>query len=378
MPYTSIDALQNTLATDVFHYTRDAKKAAGRALGTLVEVITFHLLKGWGYEKHTLIERRIPEFGNPSLTHNVEFTLHPSHSLATIRLAESDLPFTARKIERQLRIDNLDKRKAKSNQLLSTQRMIRNSCTIYEDADKILVAYLGGKTRYGWSITVHNLEIHPFALFECKRVGVEEGMRKGPQTIEKAKQGAYVAGAVSSLQKVKTEDGSVYGVLPMPDDTLQIKPYDELLRTIVNSNSKDLLRHFVLTVGVVSNHGNWFTSGDHNKELDVLAQSYDWLLFLTDMGLIRFIDDLLLNPRPEYIAARDAFIHSYTGKRGRNGFTKVQMLLSADVIVQRYFAEHLSEIEDWFNIISPTGGSIATLKEDLDALIARESEELGI
>ena len=30
----------------------------------------------------------------------------------------------------------------------------------------------------------------PFAIFECKRVGVEEGMRKGPQRIEKAKQGA--------------------------------------------------------------------------------------------------------------------------------------------------------------------------------------------
>ncbi len=33
----------------------------------------------------------------------------------------------------------------------------------------------------------------PYAIFECKRVGVEEGAKKGPQTIEKAKQGAYVA-----------------------------------------------------------------------------------------------------------------------------------------------------------------------------------------
>lgn len=49
-------------------------------------------------------------------------------------------------------------------------------------------------------------------MFECKRVGVEEGMKKGPQTIEKAKQGAYVALKSSSLQKVRDKNGEVYGV----------------------------------------------------------------------------------------------------------------------------------------------------------------------
>ena len=39
MPYESIDALQRALTRDVFHYAKDAKKAAGRALGTLVESI---------------------------------------------------------------------------------------------------------------------------------------------------------------------------------------------------------------------------------------------------------------------------------------------------------------------------------------------------
>jgi hypothetical protein len=47
-----------------------------------------------------------------------------------------------------------------------------------------------------------------YAIFECKRVGVEEGMSKGPQTIEKAKQGAYVARTASSLQKIRTEKES--------------------------------------------------------------------------------------------------------------------------------------------------------------------------
>jgi hypothetical protein len=44
MPYESVDALQRALTRDVFHYAKDAKKAAGRALGTLVEIITFYLI----------------------------------------------------------------------------------------------------------------------------------------------------------------------------------------------------------------------------------------------------------------------------------------------------------------------------------------------
>lgn len=40
---------------------------------------------------------------------------------------------------------------------------------------------------------------------------------------------------------------------------------------------KSELDGFILTIGVVSNHGNWFTADDLNKELLVLKQSYDWL-----------------------------------------------------------------------------------------------------
>ncbi len=48
MPFQSVDSLQKMLTKDVFHYAKDSKKAAGRALGTLVEIITFYLLKAWG------------------------------------------------------------------------------------------------------------------------------------------------------------------------------------------------------------------------------------------------------------------------------------------------------------------------------------------
>ena len=98
-------------------------------------------------------------------------------------------------------------------------------------------------------------------------------------------------------------------------------------------NDLDLLKCFILTVGIVSNHGNWFTSENHNKELKVLAQSYNWLLFLTDEGLSEFADHLLLNPKRRREPAQKAFIKSYGKDKSGNSFTKVKILLSADHVI---------------------------------------------
>jgi hypothetical protein len=322
MPYESVDVLQRALTRDVFHYAKDAKKAAGRALGTLVEIITFYLIKGWGYEKHTAIERRLPEYANPEITHNVEFSLHPSDEITSIKVDKATLPLTPKKILQLLDHPDWTADDSKSTQLLSSDEILRNACTLHEDTSRIIVAYLGKATPSSYRLTVNRLTPHPFAVLECKRVGVEEGVKKGPQTIEKAKQGAYVARAVSSLQKIRMSDGSVYGVLHLDSGELRYEPYEDFLRSVVASDDASLLRDFTLTVGVVSNHGNWFTSDDHNKELKVLAQSYDWLLFLTDAGLSEFVESLLVKPAKKYRPIRDAFVKSYTGKRGENRFTK--------------------------------------------------------
>lgn len=77
MSYESVDALQRTLTASVFQYAADKKKAAGRALGTLVEIVTFHTLRTWDLRDNIVIERSVPEFGNPDIVHNVEFALHP-------------------------------------------------------------------------------------------------------------------------------------------------------------------------------------------------------------------------------------------------------------------------------------------------------------
>lgn len=372
MPYESVDALQRALTRDVFHYAQDSKKAAGRALGTLVEIITFYLIKSWGYEKHTAIERRLPEYANPDITHNVEFSLHPSEEIETVKVDKSKLPLTPKKILKLLSSPDWDSEDAKSTQLLSSVEILRNACTLHEDDSRVIVAYLGKATQTAYRLSVHRLTPHPFAVVECKRVGVEEGVKKGPQTIEKAKQGAYVARTLSSLQKIRMNDGSTYGVLHLDSGELRCEPYAEFLQSVVDSDDASLLRDFILTIGVVSNHGNWFTSNDHNKELKVLAQSYDWLLFLTDAGLSAFVESLLVKPAKKYQPIRDAFIQSYSGKKGVNRFTKVKIALAADLALQEYFKKNRSKIESWFNVISPADRSVADLKRELAQLSGKD------
>lgn len=224
-------------------------------------------------------------------------------------------------------------------------------------------------------VAVCEVMSNPFAIFECKRVGVEEGMRKGPQTIEKAKQGAYVARTVSALQKVRLRNGRFQGLMERPDGTLSTGDYTDLLRDLIDTSTPFEMRGFVLTVGVVSNHGNWFTSDNPNKEMRVLAQSYDWLLFLTDLGLSHFIETLLLKPAAELEAARVAFLESYSGARGRNRFTKVRIDVDADEALRRYFSNHEAEVESWFNVIAPRGANLDELQDDLRKLATKNWRE---
>ena len=133
MPYDSVDALQRALTRDVFHYAKDAKKAAGRALGTLVEIITFYMIKSWGYEKHTAIERRLPEYANPDITHNVEFSLHPSAEIAAVKVEKTELPLTPKKILKLIDSPDWTGQDSKSTQLLSAGEILRNACTLYDN-----------------------------------------------------------------------------------------------------------------------------------------------------------------------------------------------------------------------------------------------------
>ncbi len=378
MPYPSVDQLQKVLTEQVFHYAKDSKKAAGRALGTLVEIITFYTLKSWGLERNIAIERPLPEFANDDIRHNVEYSLHPSSLLKKIDFSQSMLPLTARKISKSewFSTSGIITESVKSNILLSNRLILRNSCTLCDNGENFINVYLDAFGKDGGNYSIVSLQRRPFAIFECKRVGVEEGMRKGPQTIEKAKQGAYVARSVSALQKIRLTDGSVGGLIQKRDGSFRYGNYYDLMAEIITSDDSELLSRFILTIGVVSNHGNWFTSENHNKELKVLAQSYDWLLFLTDIGLSQFIDELLFNPVKELEVVKNAFLSSYTGEKGVNQFTKVQISIKADAALQLYFKSGIKMIEGWFNIISPVGKQLSVLKEELNTLKNKNWQEI--
>ena len=370
MTSRSIDALQRTLADTVFAYAADRKKAAGRALGTLVEMVTFCTLRTWGFLDHMVVERKLPEFANPDIVHNVEFTLHHVRSRCRVYMTPLSLPLTAAKVKRE--VPSLARDSVKAVQILSRNSLKRNAALLLERTDGPVVANIEGLDQQGCTLLVCELARGPFAMFECKRVGVEEGMRKGPQTIEKAKQGAYVARTVSSLQKIRLRDGQFRGVIENADGTFLSGPYLDILRDIVNSPvSAEIPSGVILTVGVVSNHGNWFTSGDLNKELQVLAQSYDWLVFLTDDGLAQFVDDLLLSPSQSLRPASRAFLESYSGKPGTNRFTKVRVDVEADEALRSYFVENKRNIDSWFNVISPRKRKLGGLRSDLHKLARR-------
>ncbi|MGB3514345.1 MAG: hypothetical protein WBA93_35070 [Microcoleaceae cyanobacterium] len=254
----------------------------------------------------------------------------------------------------------------------------KNRCLIGRNSNESKLALCDLKSYSDQEVTVEIaiLKLHPFAIFECKRVGIEEGAKKGPTTIEKAKQGAYVAKHVSSLQKIRSVDGKVFGALAKPDGDFEIQPYEKALHQMIyHAPVKDLI-NFILTIGIASNHGNWFTSDNPNKELLVLKQSYDWLLFLTDEGLAKFIRELILEPLPELAPVQKAFVVSYDTPRSSkriNQFTKVRILRNAHLVLVNYFSKNIKQIEEqWFNVISPQNKSITTLQSQLQTLVQKE------
>ena len=372
MSYESVDKLQKLLADNVFTYTTDKKKAAGRALGTFIEIITYYLIKNWNLETFAAIERPLPEFANDDITHNVEFTLHGSKKVLESEYQNSESIISSNNL-RKKHPELLSEAPAKSIMLIDKNKTIRNACTLFSHESSFYNAYINTtENKY----RIYELLNRPFAMFECKRVGVEEGMKKGPQTIEKAKQGSYVARTVSSLQRIRNSDGSLGGILQKSDGDYIIEDYYHLLNRIIGSDDPALLENFILTVGVVSNHGNWFTSENPNKELRVLAQSYDWLIFLTDKGISEFITELLINPLKKYEAVKNAFDMSYKKDKIGNIFTKVKMDNACDIALCEYFKTNSKKIESWFNIIAPKEKSISLLRAELETLSSKKWWEI--
>ena len=377
MSYESIDVLQRALASNVFTHSKDAKKAAGRALGTIVETITFFVLRSWGLLPSVAIEQKLSEYGNSEITHNVEFSLHPL-------LQELQIDFGPLRDLKPLTTNSLIKKAPNAAQffyslekrtetILDSSGIQRNCAVIGRSPEGMLGTVQLDFENQLRVVRLQQLNSSPFAMVECKRVGVEEGQKKGPTTIEKAKQGAYVAARVSALQKVVDNDGNLLGVRFRPDGSMDVGPYQEFLDSVIKEGSLDDLDGLVLTVGVVSNHGNWFTNSTLNKELKVLRQSYDWLIFLKDQALAEFITDTIFSHTQRFSPIREAFLSAYSADRtGRNAFTKVTMNEKAFASMIDYIESKKSQIEnDWFEMLSTGRSSLQELREELQVLNAR-------
>jgi hypothetical protein len=384
MRYESIDSLQKALSSNVFGDRKDTKKASGRALGTILELISFYLIDAWGICDSTSIELKVPEYGNAKITHNVEFALHPIKEKETINCESLAAPITTSKLFKLSKYDDFpkDKRKGSSHLLWknkngpSKSNVKRNRALIYDDNDDILIADYHNERK----ITITRLDPSPYAIIECKRVGVEDGgldprtgqtrpPLKGPTTIEKAKQGAYVAKSVSRLQKFRGVNGELMGIYPKADGTYEINEYQTELDRIIDSNDGDFRNGLVMSIGIVSNHGNWFTDEKLNKELLVLKSSYDWLLFFSDAAMVNFVSDILLSDDSKYAPIKDAFQSSYAPGKKENVFTKVKIQEDADLVLKEYFFENLSTIEnEWLHVLQPASETIVNLKKMLHTL----------
>ena len=191
-----------------------------------------------------------------------------------------------------------------------------------------------------------------------------------------AQQGSYGARTGSALQRIRKADGSWAEFLQKSDTGFIVSDYYASLSPVIDSDDGYLPRNFILTVDVVSNHGNWFTSDTPNNELKVLAQSYDWHLFLTDKGISEFLTDLLVDPIPEYAAVKAAFRKSYSAEKKGNVFMKVKIEYESDAALCSYFSKNLKRIEGWFNVSSPKGTSLKEMKRDLSVLAAKDWESV--
>ena len=70
--------------------------------------------------------------------------------------------------------------------------------------------------------------------------------------------------------------------------------------------------------------------------------------------------------------AKDAFLASYKAEKTGNSFTKVKIDAKADQALKRYFELHEKEVESWFNVIAPRGGTLNQLQADLVKLAAKD------
>lgn len=363
-----VDEVQKRLQEEIFKDRVDTKKAAGRALGTIQEIIVWFLLETHDLGVRTLLEYQLPEYGSNDILHNVEFSVHPLRSI-------DSLPLKGTK-NLSLRLPNKiinQHSKQKENlvsrvNVLETHRQfgrkvrLVNRCFVKNRVDwDYEEVYLG---RYknqneGELVTISKT---PIAFIESKRVGLEEGTTTGPQTIEKAKQASYVALRSSKLQKIFHSSG-VKGVIEMPDGKTIIDSYEKLWNDLIKKGETEMLRGVIRSIIFLSDHINWYVKGVEKKDLRILKQSYDWTIWIEDKGLAGFVEEFLLTDG----VVRDVFYKNYVErKKGGALFTKNRLDDEVYSILFDFFQKNAKKIkETWLKVLTPKDRTFDDLVKEL-------------
>jgi len=371
---STVDDAQKYLKEAFFQHAKSQKKAAGRAIGTILEIIVYFILETYDLIKNMTVEYRLPEYGPNDVVHNVEYGIHPN--IGTIQSEMSgtvhknlQIPRSIQKafgnskdLKRSIRVleyNNKADRKIRINNRLFVSNIVD------WNYDEIFVGHLLDNSK--GEILV--LQKSPIAYIECKRVGREEGTKTGPTSIEKAKQASYVALRTSRLQKFFGDD-AIYGILPIRTKDgigFRVEPYSDLWLDLLRKERYEDLIGVVRSTVFVSNHVNWYINDREKKDLSVIKQSHDWTIWVNDYGIVEFIDKFLNKD----CAVKDAFTLTYIDRKGGGSlFTKTRMETEAYALLNKFFRSNIEHVKkNWLKVLSPSDRSLDDMMKELKTIL---------
>lgn len=374
-PYDQMRNIQEALSGLV-----GGQKTAGRRLGMILEIMTFLFFQSEGLGPSMRKGNQLPSFAIDA-THETDFSFHPILQTTSVEFSDSEnqnrlgshrrpVPSTTFPI-----VDQLNYLDSNSSIRTMKDKIIRNltvnplAVISVQDGERkdsgdplgqkicSSIISLSSTTGSVCNASISRLANSAFAKVECKRVGIELTADSAPQTIEKAKQGAYAADHASSYQSILSRTGEKFGVVL--GEEIEIGPYQDLRRQIINGELPSMLEGFCSTVFFFSEPSNWQTSdGIWKKDLEVLSSSFDWVIYLTDEAFIHFCQRFHIADTDDEDDCVREWIH--------NNAKLSEIPWNAYNQLMEYARENPPS--EWFTVHTPDECDIAVLLEELHTL----------
>lgn len=380
-PYDQMRNIQVALSDLV-----GGQKTAGRRLGMILEIMTFLFFQSQGLASSMRKGNQLPSFAIDA-THETDFSFHPVLQSTTqiftnqqqqVGVSRQPVPSRQFPISEQLSLLDPDslipimKDKIIQNSNVNPLAVIAVPEGDRKDSgnpsgQKICsnITSLSSETGTRCDVSINRLANSAYAKVECKRVGIELTADSAPQTIEKAKQGAYAADHASSFQSIYTRGGEKLGV--MLGDRIRVGPYDQLRNQIINGEIPGMLEGYCSTLFVFSEPSNWQTSnGVWKKDLEVLRASFDWVMYLEDEAFIHFCENFHLADSEGGDNSVRNWIH--------DNAKLSQIPWNAYNELMEYVRENPPA--EWFAVHTPEEGNTTLLIEEMEALLRATSPSI--